>query len=178
MAITGMLTNGDSAMTSGQSYKRCENATLYRLGLCRFDDVATTRPSTSSVQEWACKLCGQVVSRASLSASSAQSSSDQVYITPVGIFKAHATNGGVGVWSCIWQRRTEACSRTFIERCNFLQHLMDVHVKTQSGNGKIVVDLPTDDREISVARCGYGIRKGGREMQLIDGQFIVNVQGR
>jgi hypothetical protein len=79
----------------------CPNAVLYRNDQCHFDKVAVFLHRDSGIQEWACRLCGTIVSNASMPLTLERSGGAQVYITPVGFFKGHSARNGEGTWSCI-----------------------------------------------------------------------------
>jgi hypothetical protein len=150
----------------------CPNAALYRRNQCVFDSVAIFQHRASGIEEWACRHCGTTVSRASMPLSSGTSSKDQVYITPVGFFKSHSAGKGEGTWSCIWERRSEKCSQSFIRKRDLLLHMREIHVKSEGKKGMFIVDLPADERELNAAKCGYGVSLSGKEMRMWEGTFI------
>jgi hypothetical protein len=151
----------------------CPNAVLYRNDQCHFDKVAVFLHRDSGIQEWACRLCGTIVSNASMPLTLERSGGAQVYITPVGFFKGHSARNGEGTWSCIWNKRSKRCSELFYRRRDLLRHMQEVHVKSQGNNGMFNVDLPADGREPNAAKCGYGISLVGDEMRMVKGSFIV-----
>jgi hypothetical protein len=156
-----------------RSSNLCPNAALYRKNQCVFDSVAIFQHRASGIEEWACRHCGTTVSRASMPLSSGTSSKDQVYITPVGFFKSHSAGKGEGTWSCIWERRSEKCSQSFIRKRDLLLHMQEIHVQSQGKKAMFIVDLPADERELNAAKCGYGVSLSGKEMRMLGGTFIV-----
>ena len=172
-----LVASNTSASLTRPSSVLCRNAVLYRLDQCRFDGAAAAQPSNGGVQEWACRLCGHTVSRASLSLPPTSMDVDLVYITPNGFFKAHGARDGLEVWSCIWEQRSDECLQVFNTKRDLLQHMKDVHIEIESGNRRVVVDMPADNREKSVLKCGFSASCRGREMRLEGGKFVVDVQG-
>lgn len=160
-------------LAGGSTSNLCPNAVLYRNNQRQFDQVAVSCHRGSVVQEWACRLCGTIVSRASMPLSLEKSGSAQVYITPVGFFKSHGARHGAGTWSCIWEKRSKECSDSFYRRRDLLCHMQEIHVKSQRNKGMFDVDFPADGRELNAAKCGYGVTLAGDEMRLGKGRFIV-----
>jgi hypothetical protein len=150
----------------------CPNAALYRRNQCVFDSVAIFQHRARGIEEWACRHCGTTVSRASMPLSSGTSGKDQVYITPVGFFKSHSAGKGEGTWSCIWERRSEKCSQSFIRKRDLLLHMQEIHVRSEGEKAMFIVDLPADERELNTAKCGYGVSLSGKEMRMLGGMFI------
>jgi hypothetical protein len=151
----------------------CPNGILYRNNQCSFDQVAVSCHRAGSIQEWACRLCSAIVSRASMPLSLAKSGSAQVYITPVGFFKGHGARHEAGTWSCIWEKRLKECSDSFYRKRDLLRHMQAIHVKSQRNIGMFDVDFPADGRELNPAKCGYGVSITGDEMRIGKGRFIV-----
>ena len=152
----------------------CPNAALYRNNQCDFDQVAVLQPGVNAIQQWACRLCGTSISRASIPLLLGDSKSDQLFITPVGFFKAHSGCRGEGPWFCIWERRSEKCAQSFGRKRDLLYHMQEIHVRSQEKNGMLIVDLPGDRRVLSTAKCGYGVSHVGNEMRMGGGSFIVD----
>jgi hypothetical protein len=161
-----------STFAEAGSSNLCPNAVLYRNNQCHFDKVAVFCHHASGIQEWACRLCGAIMSRASMPLLLDKSGRAQVYITPVGFFKGHSARNKEGAWSCIWQRRSNKCSESFGRRRDLLRHMQEVHVKGHGNNGMFIVDLPADGREWNAAKCGYGVSLAGDEMHMVKGGFM------
>jgi hypothetical protein len=146
----------------------CPNAVRYRQNLCRFVDITEQRVPGS---EWACRLCGIVVSGASMPFSRSFPYEGQAHITPNGFFKAHTTNGTS--WSCVWKGRSEECVGIFEGRRALLQHMQSVHMRNDASASRLLLDGPADMREQSVAKCGYGILHPTKTLENAGNGFIM-----
>jgi hypothetical protein len=50
--------------------------------------------------------------------------------------------------------------------------MQEIHVKSEGKKAMFAVDLPADERELNVAKCGYGVILSGKQMRMLGGTFI------
>ena len=174
--ISSHATANSRSLTIGRTdinvHNICRNARLYRLDLDHFDQLATPVPHTDE-SEWKCNHCGALVSNVSLRLSAG--SDDQIWIGPVGFFKAHCEHrlGETTGWTCIWPVASPSCNSHFNTERRLLEHMRDHHVSIGTVGGESQIDWSADFHYQDIRFCGFGAEIRGQAMESAEGGFMI-----
>ena len=175
------LTSGSTAVSSQSLmlsrtrlnfHNICKNARLYRENCYEFEQLTVKVPNGNN-EEWTCTHCNLVVSKVSLRLSSP--STDLIWITAAGMFKAHCTrvSGRADGWTCIWTMVSSECQMRFDSEKQLLQHMKKRHVEIGSQGQNSTIHWSADLRQRSPDTCGFGATIGGQLMQDSEFCFII-----